>query len=80
MVDIKAILAATVAAFALLPPSLTMHHSIDRSHERILPMTLGVLDVGARLCVAGFCELSKVEQIYGQCDLQSGHHRVTAIL
>jgi len=35
MVDIKAILAAAVAAFALLPPSLTIHHSIDEPKEEI---------------------------------------------
>jgi hypothetical protein len=45
MVDIKAILAATVATFALPPPLLTMHYSIGGSHEEILSITLGVLSV-----------------------------------
>ena len=42
MVDIKAIFAATVPAFALPPPSLTTH-LIYGSHEEIPPITLGVL-------------------------------------
>ena len=42
MVDIKAILAATVPAFVLPPLSLTTH-SIYGSHEEIPPITLGVL-------------------------------------
>jgi hypothetical protein len=47
MVDIKAILAATVAAFTLPPPSLTMHRSIDGSHEEILPIIRRVLSAAA---------------------------------
>ena len=47
MADIKAIVAATVAAFALPPSSLTMHHSINGSHEEILPLTLELLSLAA---------------------------------
>jgi len=43
MNDIKAILAATMAAFVLPPPSLTMYPSIDGLNEGILPTTLGIL-------------------------------------